>query len=510
MQKKTGTDIGSPRSLTANKLFAMELASALIMEPLAIRQDKGSIVMELTVHSRGSLYNFRNGMKQIIKSKELHYTNPQGPDEEMLAILQRESFSYFLKEGNDKTGLIADKTQPGSPASIAVTGMGLCCYIAGVERGFITRAEAINRTLTVLNFFYNSHQGPEADATGYKGFYYHFLDMETGERAWKSELSTVDTAIFLAGTLTARYYFTGETKSEIAIRRLADALYSRTDWQWALNGKDSISHGWKPESGFLRSRWNKKYCEAHIIYIMALGSPAFPIHPSGYKKWTSTFEWEKQYDIECIYAGPLFIHQMSQIWLDFKGISDDLNKKVGIDYFENSRRATQVQQQYAIENPLGFAHYGENGWGFTASDGPGPATRTIDGVKRKFYNYIARGVPYGPDDGTISPWAVVSSLPFLPEVVLPTIRHAIKRRDFEENHPYGFDASYNPTFPEKNTESGSWISEWQFGLNQGPVILMIENYKSGLIWNIMKRCPHIIKGLHLAGFSGGWIDRAAQ
>ena len=449
-------------------------------------------------------------MKKIIKSKEKNYTNPQGPDEEMLGVLQRETFDYFLKEVNHKTGLIADKTQPGSPSSIAATGLGLSCYIAGIERGFITRADAIKRTLTVLRFFYNSSQSTEVDATGYKGFYYHFLDMETGKRVWKCELSTVDTAILLAGILTARYYFTGENKSESEIRQLADKLYERVDWQWALNGKDSISHGWKPESGFLRSRWNKQYCEAHIIYILALGSPTFPINSNGYKKWISTFDWIKLYDIECIYAGPLFIHQMSQIWLDCKGISDDFNRKIGIDYFENSRRATQIQQLYAIENPKEFAHYGENGWGFTASDGPGSATRKINGIKRKFYNYIARGAPYGPDDGTISPWAVVSSLPFLPEVVLLTIRHAIERRDYERRHNYGFDASYNPTFPDKHGEFGTWISEWQFGLNQGPVILMIENYKSGLIWDIIKKCPPVINGLRRAGFSGGWLDKVSS
>ena len=445
-------------------------------------------------------------MAWLIKSNESYYTNPQVQDEEMLSVLQRETFAYFLKEVNDQTGLIADKTQPGSPSSIAATGMGLSCYVVGVERGFITRAEAVKRTLTVLKFFYTSHQGTEVDATGYKGFYYHFLDMKTGKRTWKSDLSTADTAILLAGILTARYYYDGGNKPEIEIRKIADELYARVDWQWALNGKDSVSHGWKPESGFLRYRWNKKYSEAHIIYILALGSPTFPISSSGYKKWIFTFEWKKLYNIECIYAGPLFIHQMSQIWLDFRGISDDLNKKIGIDYFENSRRATLIQQQYAIKNPLGFAHYGENGWGFTASDGPGPCTRMIDGIKRKFYNYKARGAPFGPDDGTISPWAVVSSLPFLPDVVLRTLRHATEMLDFEKHHPYGFDASYNPTFPEKNTMSNSWISEWQFGLNQGAVILMIENYKSGLIWDIMKRCPYIIKGLQRAGFSGGWLN----
>lgn len=433
------------------------------------------------------------------------YTGTIRSDEEMLEDLQRETFAYFLKETSSKTGLIADKTQPGAPSSIAATGMGLSSYIVGIERGFITRAEGVKRTLAVLQFFYNCHQGSEVDATGYKGFYYHFLDMETGKRAWKSELSTVDTAILLAGILTAANYYKGQSKSEMEICRIADELYARVDWQWALNGKEAINHGWKPESGFLRYRWDKGYSEAHIIYIMALGSPTFPIDPSMYKKWIASFECKILYGIECIYAGPLFIHQMAQIWLDCKGIRDDLNRKVDIDYFENSRRASQIQQQYAIENPLGFAHYGESGWGFTASDGPGPATRTIDGIKRKFYGYKARGVPFGPDDGTISPWAVVSSLPFLPDVVLSTMRKATERLDFEKHHPFGFDASYNPTFPQKNTLSNSWISEWQFGLNQGPVILMIENYRSGLIWNIMKRCPYITKGLRRAGFSGGWL-----
>lgn len=444
-------------------------------------------------------------MSNLARQKMVDVKKMSVSDEEMLLTLQRETFTYFLKEVNEKTGLIADKTQPGSPCSIAATGMGLSCYLVGVERGYFTRAEAVKRTLKILRFFKTSHQGIEVDATGYKGFYYHFLDMHTGKRAWNSELSTIDTAILLAGILSVRYYFTHENKLETEIREIAEELYARVDWQWALNGRTTVSHGWKPESGFLPYRWNKRYSEAHIIYLLALGSPGFPIKSTGYKRWTDTFEWKKIYDTECIYGGPLFIHQMSQIWIDFKGICDDLNRKIGIDYFENSRRATLIQQQYAIRNPLGFAHYGENGWGFTASDGPGPSKRKVNGIQRKFYDYIARGAPFGPDDGTISPWAVVSSLPFSPEVVTATIRHAIERLDFEKHHAYGFDASYNPTFPEKSGYSRGWISPWQFGLNQGPVVLMIENHLTDLIWNIMKKCPHIIKGLQQAGFTGGWL-----
>ena len=432
--------------------------------------------------------------------------NPQGTDEEMLDLLQRETFGFFLHEVNEHTGLIADTTQPNSPASIAAVGMGLSCYVAGVEHQLMTRKEAVKRTLKVLKFFLKSHQGPEPDATGYKGFYYHFLDMQTGKRAWESELSTIDTAILFAGIFTAQNYFKGENKDETAIREIANELYARVDWQWALNVKDTITHGWKPESGFLKNRWNKGYSEAHLIYILALGSPTFPIDPKGYKKWVSTFEWKKHYNLEYIYAGPLFIHQMSHIWINFKGISDEANKKHGIDYFENSCRATRVQQLYAIENPLEFANYGKDCWGFTASDGPGNFRRTIKGKKIKFYGYRARGVPYGSDDGTISPWAVVASLSFEPAIVLSTVRHAIEQLDLKKHLRYGFDASFNPTFPDKSINPNGWVSKWQFAINQGPIILMIENYNSDLIWNLMKKSPYIINGLRRAGFTGGWLD----
>ena len=385
-------------------------------------------------------------------------------------------------------------------------GMGLSVFVVAVERGFLSRAEAVERTLTVLRFFHSSHQGPEPDATGYKGFYYHFLDMQTGRRAWHSELSTADTAIFIAGVLTVASYFTGSSDGESEIRDLADALYRRVDWQWALNGGTTITHGWKPRSKFLRYRWDTGYSEAVMLYVLALGSPTFPIDPRGYVEWTSTFEWKTLYDIEQIYAGPLFIHQMSHLWLDFRGIRDDVNRRVGIDYFENSRRATCMQQQYAIDNPCGYPHYHEYGWGLTASDGPGPAVMKIDGVRRVFYDYVARGAPFGPDDGTVSPWAVVTSLPFAPEIVIDTIHHAITRLGLNARTPYGFDASFNPSFPSKSGDPRGWVSPWIFGLNQGPIVLMIENFQSALIWNCIRTCPYIVNGLRRAGFAGGWLD----
>lgn len=438
---------------------------------------------------------------------EMPIVNPQGTDEEMLQILQAETFKYFTNETNPDTGLIADKTMPGSPSSIAAVGMGLSSYIAAVERRLMSRELAIKLVLVVLRTLLNGRQSEEADAMGYKGFYYHFIDMATGNRAWNCELSTIDTAILMAGVLTAGNYFTEDTKEEEEIRRTADELYTRIDWQWALNGGTSITHGWKPESGFLPYRWDRGYSEAIILYILALGSPSFPIDRICYRKWTKTFEWKHLYGIDCIYAGPLFIHQMSHLWLDFRGIHDDLNKEKGLDYFENSRRATHVQQKYATENPKGFAHYGEHGWGFTASDGPGPCVITVDGIVCEFYDYVARGVPFGPDDGTISPWAIVACLPFEPKVVLKTIRHAIEKFDLKKHSDYGFDASFNPTFPIRDPGKMGWVSKWQFGLNQGPIVIMIENYQSGLIWETIKKCPYIIQGLKEAGFTGGWLDK---
>jgi len=426
----------------------------------------------------------------------------------MLEALQAETFDYFLHQFNPHNGLIRDKTEPDSPSSIAAVGLGLSVYAVAVERGWLSREIARERTLVVLRFFHSSPQGPEPDATGYKGFYYHFLDMETGRRAWRCELSTIDTALLISGILCAGLYFDGANDEEQEIRDLAEALYRRVDWAWALNGATTVSHGWKPESGFLKYLWNEGYSEAVILYVLALGSPTFSIADKGYRDWTSTFERKTVYDIEYIYAGPLFIHQLSHVWLDFRGIRDDRNREVDFDYFENSRRATLVQRQYAVENPHGFAHYSKYGWGITASDGPGPAVRVLDGIRREFHGYLARGAPFGPDDGTISPWAVVASLPFAPREVCETLRHAIEMLARRHKAGRGFDASFNPTFTVPSGNPNGWVSPVRFGLNEGPIILMIENHFSQLLWKLFRRCPHVVTGLRRAGFKGGGLDQS--
>jgi hypothetical protein len=421
-----------------------------------------------------------------------------------LEALQRDSFLYFLHETNPRTGLVLDKTEPNWPSSIAATGLGLTAYPVAVERGFIAREAAVATILTTLRFFWNSPQGPEPDATGYHGFYYHFLGMETGRRAWQCELSTVDSTILFAGMLTAAAYFDADSDAEREIRALADELYRRVDWPWAQNGGATVTHGWRPESGFLPWRW-EGFDEALVLYILGLGSPTHPLPAESYAAWASTYEWKTSYGYDYLYAGPLFTHQISHVWIDFRGIQDAYMRNKGIDYFENTRRATYVQRQYAIENPLKFSGYGEDCWGITASDGPGPRTIKVAGIERQFFGYLARGVPYGPDDGTVAPWAVVASLPFAPEIVLPTIDHLVDGLNLKMGNPYGFKATFNPTYPEKSGHPHGWVSPWHYGINQGPIVPMIENYRTGLVWRLMRGCPYIVTGLQRAAFAGGWL-----
>ncbi len=424
-------------------------------------------------------------------------------DEKFLLSMQKTSFRYFTKEANPDNGLVADKTLKNWPASIAATGFGLTVYLTGVERGLIDRTTAAQRTLTLLRFLWNSPQGTQADATGYKGFFYHFLDMKSGQRAFRCELSTIDTAILLLGVLSAGQYFHQDNKEETEIRKLADQLYRRVEWGWVCNGKATLSHGWLPESGFLPYRW-EGYEESLLMYILALGSPTHSLPVESYTASTADYTLKKIYGRELLYAGPLFIHQYPQVWIDFREIQDEFMRGHGLTYFENSRRATLIQQEYAQHNPLEYKDYDSKVWGLTACDGPGPTTFKINGVQRIFYNYIARGAPYGPDDGTLAPWAVAASLPFAPEIVLPSLRH-FHHLNLHKN-PYGYKASFNPTFPENDGNPYGWTSPYHFGINQGPIVLMIENYLSEQVWKLMQDCRPVKDGLRKARFSGGWLE----
>ena len=363
----------------------------------------------------------------------------------------------------------------------------------------MTRTDAALRTLATLRFLHSSEQSESPEATGFKGFYYHFLDMRSGARVWRSELSMIDSALLIAGALTAASYFRGGTDHEVELRDLVDVLYGRMDWRWAQDRGSTIHHGWKPESGFLHYGWNG-YSEAIVLYVLALGSPTHSLAGDCYQAWTSTYQWENLYGHEYLYAGPLFVHQFSHAWIDFRGIRDRFMREKRCDYFENSRRATEVQREYARRNPHGFAGYDENCWGLTACDGP--SGQPGQSTRRRSFGYAARGVPYGPDDGTLAGWAPLASLPFAPEISLPAVRAMLERYP-EMLRGQQYASSFNPTLA--GPDGSAWVSAGHFGLDQGIVVLMIENHRSQLIWRLMHDCPHVRTGLQRAGFRGAWL-----
>jgi len=428
-------------------------------------------------------------------------TGAHPDDEAMLERLQHAAFDYFVRNTNTHNGLVADTTREGSPSSIAVVGFALSVYPVGVEHGWIERADAVTRTLRVLRFFMDSDQSGEPGATGHRGFYFHFLDMHSGTRVWLSELSLIDTALLVAGVLTAAAYLGADTPDEIELRRLADALYRRVDWRWAQRDGSAVMHGWKPECGFLHYGW-EGYSEAILLYVLGLGSPTHPLTEQSFLDWTVTYQWENLYGIDFLVAGPLFIHQFSHAWIDFRGIRDRFMREKKCDYFENSRRATFVQREYATRNPRSFAGYDADCWGLSAGDGPSVEPRLIAGRRQAFYGYAARGVPYGPDDGTLCGTSTLSSQVFAPEIVLPALRRLAARG------PHGSDASIRASgFNATVTEAGpaGWISEGCFGLDQGMIVLMIENHRSGLPWRLGRGNAFVRNGLHRAGFRGGWL-----
>lgn len=422
-------------------------------------------------------------------------------NEQTLDQLQRAAFGYFLQAVNPANGLIADTSRENSPANIGVVGFALSAYPVAVARGWMARADAVDRSLATLRFFHDSDQSESPEATGFKGFYYHFLDMHTGARVWRSELSMMDSALLIAGALTAGRYFTANTAAEVQLRELVDVLYRRVDWRWAQPGGTTICHGWKPESGFLHYGW-EGYSEAIVLYVLALGSPTHPLKGDCYEAWTATYQWENMYGYDFLYAGPLFVHQFSHAWIDFRGIQDRFMREKRCDYFENSRRATCVQREYARRNPNGFVGYDEHCWGLSACDGPSDERPEVSNEPRRLFGYAARGVPYGPDDGTLAGWAALASLPFAPDSALRAARNMSARYP-EMLSGQQYASSFNPTLA--GADQRAWVSTGHYGLDQGIVVMMTENYRTQLIWQLMRDCSSITTGLRRAGFRGGWL-----
>jgi len=465
-------------------------------------------------------------------------------DERFLDQLEERTFRWFWDLANSANGLVPDRAPSPSFSSVAAVGFGLTAYPIGVERGWVTRAQARARVLTTLRFLLAAPQGgAPAGVTGYHGFFYHFLDMRTGRRFKDVELSPIDTALLMAGVLLDESYFDAAAGApsdprgdEAAIRAAAEELYTRVDWRWMQPHPPDVALGWSPESGYIPYEW-RGYNEAVILYVLALGSPAHPVDEEAWRRYTSTYRWGEYFGQQYLAFTPLFGYQYPHVWIDFRGIRDAFMRAHASDYFESARRATLAQRAYAIANPDGFRGYGPEIWGLTACDGPGDLTLEIDGRSRVFHGYWARGAALTGvrDDGTLAPTAAASAIAVAPEIALPAIEEMARRYGGRLLTAYGFLDAWNPTFrPATSAATGDgrsrgrapaqlprgvergrvdpelgWFDTDALGIDQGPIVAMIENYRSGLIWRLMRRNPHLVRGLRRAGFEGGWLAAAA-
>jgi hypothetical protein len=424
-----------------------------------------------------------------------------------LDTLQERTIKWFLDLTPQSTGLTPDRWPTPSPSSTAAVGFALTSYAIAAEEAIISRSDASMRVLTTLRFLWSLPQGDDpSQMSGYKGFYYHFINTRTGLREWNCELSTVDTGWLLAGVLFCQSYFDRASSTEIGIRALADSIYRRVDWQWAMGDTKGIAMGWKPEEGFHSAFW-RGYNEAMIVSILALGSPTHPVPASVWDAWCSTYRWANHYGQEYLNFMALFGHQYTHAWIDFRGIRDAYMNGKGIDYFENSRRATYAHREYGRQNPNRWIDYSDSIWGWTACDGPKDTTFEVQGLSRLFRSYSARGTGAEEevDDGTIAPTAAAGSLPFAPEICTPALKAMRRKYGKSVWTNYGFVDAFNPTYATPSTPAG-WFDQDYLGIDQGPIVLMIENLRNELVWNVMKKNPYIVLGLKKAGFRGGWLD----
>lgn len=424
---------------------------------------------------------------------------PSEREKDFIDTLQYRSFLYFMNEINPEIGMVKDRNTDGSACSITAAGWAIPVWAIGAEHKWMSREKAAELTLNLVIFLYNSVQSTDPDATGYKGFYYHFLNMKTGKREWESELSTIDTSWLLAGIRFAVQYFNLNNDVENKIRELGDKLTYRVDWDWTIIKKSKheghqglITMGYSPNEGLGDFGWYG-YTEALYLYILAAGTTlSNPMQV--YNEWLSGYDWKEPYSgLAHVIFPPLFGHQFSEMFINFKGLADKYLKEKGIDYFENSRRATLSNWNYCIQNLKGWIGYDSLTWGISACDGPGDFEK--DG--KKFYGYGGRGAS-GPDDnylddGTIAPEAAAGSIPFAPEICIPALWNMYKNYgDKGLWGKYGFKDAFNLTV--------GWFDKDYLGLDEGPIVIMIENYRTGFIWNYSMKDPVIMKGLKELGF----------
>jgi hypothetical protein len=443
----------------------------------------------------------------------------RSPLSPLIDDLEQRTFAFFWETVNRRNGLVPDRWPDPPFASIAAVGFALTVYPLAVERGWITRTDARDLTLTTLRFFAAAPQGTASSGiSGHRGFFYHFLDMDRGHRFRDTELSSVDSSLLFLGMIFAGLWFDGADPVEREIRTLADRIVARADWPWFQNGTPDISMGWFPDKGFIARSWDG-YNEGMMVYLLALGTPGRTIADDGWAAWTAPYPkaWRGTGDTRRLAFAPLFGHQYSHMWIDFRGIRDSPMREAGLDYFENSRRAVYANRAYCAANPMRWEGYSRDIWGLTACDGPGGFTRQVAGVERRFHGYAARGPigePDGLDDGTIAPTAALASIPFAPEICLRAAAALHERHGTRIYGRYGFLDSFNPSFrdtaaPLKRGRVDpvhGWVATDYLGIDQGPILGMLANHRSDAVWRVMRRSPIIRRGLIRAGFTGGWLD----
>jgi hypothetical protein len=386
-------------------------------------------------------------------------------DGEFLNELEKATVQYFWEQSSPKTGLVKDRgnthtTDTGIVASIAATGFGLTAMCIADKRGFIPRADALDRVIVTMRSLWSK-------LPNHRGFFYHWANVNTGERVWDAEVSSVDTALLMCGVLTCREHFASDEVEE-----LANNIFDRIEWTWLSEDTTLLTHGWTPEFGFLPYRWDN-YSELMMMYLMGLGSTAYPLRQDAWTAWKRLkFEYEGQRYIGSF--APLFIHQYSQAWFDFRGKRDTY-----ADYFENSVIATQVHRQFCLELGKQFPDYSDDLWGITASDSA--------------HGYVIWGGPpeTGPIDGTVSPSASAGSLPFLPQAVMRVLRN-IKERYPAAWTKYGFVNAFNPLT--------NWYDTDVIGIDTGITLIMAENARTGFVWNTFMKSEEAQRGMERAGF----------
>jgi hypothetical protein len=387
-------------------------------------------------------------------------------DDQFLNELEIANFSYFWEQGSPKTGMVKDRCHVGSNdegivASIAATGFGLTALCIGDQRGLVSSSDALERVFAALRFLWKK-------LPNHRGFFYHFANINNGERVWDSEVSSVDTAILLCGILTCREHFRHPEVVE-----LADLIFSRVDWTWLSEDTSLLPHGWTPEIGFLPSRWDY-YSELMMMYLLGLGSSTHPLKDETWTAWKRlTFEYDGLRYIGSF--APLFVHQYSQAWFDFRGRRDKF-----ADYFQNSVIATDVHRRFCLELGKQYSDYSDDLWGITASDSN--------------HGYVIWGGPpaTGPIDGTVVPSAAGGSLPFQPQATLRVLK-TIRNRYGSAWSKYGFVNAFNPLT--------NWYDSDVIGIDTGITMLMAENLRTGFVWNTFMKTPEARRGMERAGLN---------